>query len=224
MALNTCLGTVGFSLSDRRRCFVLGNLGIEEDGRGLRVSQAADDMSSYCTAPIAPLGESAGAAQSAVASGVSRLETRGLGAERADAIGRVAQCTVRTQDNIDTCIQKHQAEKYRLSAKEVKARVVRLCIGTKGDVMGGQCVKYANEIFKGDDRRHPTRLQRFARIIDHRVKATGRAVVRGAKRISSGGRAVAKSVFNRPSAFQNSVREKEGVGALHPIGSIRVPE
>ncbi|KAI9816432.1 MAG: hypothetical protein M1826_001822 [Phylliscum demangeonii] len=170
----------------------------------------------------APLGESLAAAEYAVASGVSPLGKRALWGGRASVVRDVAQC-IWEGDSMDTCIELHKAEKYRPSSKELRSRYLKICKRQRG-ISLVECEKYARVDFWDDDGQRPSRLERFAKMIDHRVEATGRAVVRGAKRIGSGGRAVAKSILNRPSAFQNSVREKEGVGALHPIGPIRIPE
>ncbi|KAI9816434.1 MAG: hypothetical protein M1826_001824 [Phylliscum demangeonii] len=222
----------------------------------------------------APLGESTAAAEYAVASDVSPLEKRGLLEDRAKAVDDVAYCVWEARkfsDGLGSCITQHKAEKYRLSAKEVKAQFVEICMrGTVGShdsqvsysqfsarpilperrkpmqteekgtheamltaetmlcqgraIARVDCERFAERTFQGDDHRHPSGLRRMAKIMNHRIKTTGHALVHAAQRTASRTRSWAKSIFNRPSAFQNSVREKEGVGAMHPVGPIRVPE
>ncbi|KAI9824314.1 MAG: hypothetical protein M1826_007411 [Phylliscum demangeonii] len=116
------------------------------------------------------------------------------------------------------CIQHYKAEKYRLSAKEVKSRFIEFCLMRYEPT---DCQEIAIIAFEGDDDRHPSGLRRIAKIANHH----GRALVRGAQRTTRRAWSWAKSRLNRPSAFQtSSVREREGAAALHPMRPIPVPE
>ncbi|KAI9810058.1 MAG: hypothetical protein M1826_003784 [Phylliscum demangeonii] len=125
---------------------------------------------------------------------------------------------------MDSCIKRHIAKKYQFSAKEVKRWYISICLHQLGLTDRKECEERAEEAFRGDDRHHPSGLRRVAKIVNRRFKTTSRALVRGVKRNSRGAWSWAKSIVNRPAAFQNSVREEEGVGAMHPIRPIPVLE
>ncbi|KAI9829635.1 MAG: hypothetical protein M1826_005525 [Phylliscum demangeonii] len=186
-----------------------------------------------------PLGTSAVAAAAAAvedaaapASNVSRLGKRGLlqgllQEERSSAVHDVARCVwdswaaSQYDDYMTACIQHYKAEKYRLSAKEVKPRFIEFCLMRYGPAARLECQEHAIVAFEGDDDRHPSGLRRIAKIANHH----GRALVRGAQRTTRRAWSWAKSRLNRPSAFQtSSVREREGVAGLHPMRPIPVPE
>ncbi|KAI9827396.1 MAG: hypothetical protein M1826_006321 [Phylliscum demangeonii] len=118
---------------------------------------------------------------------------------------------------MDSCIKEQDAEKYRLSAKEVATQFAEYC---KKFGMRENCDEMADIIFRANDHQHPSGFRRVAKIMNHRIKATGSGAQRTAGRASSW----AKSLFNRLSAFQSPVREKEGAAVMHPIRPVFVPD
>ncbi|KAI9816433.1 MAG: hypothetical protein M1826_001823 [Phylliscum demangeonii] len=176
----------------------------------------------------APLEERpAAAAEHAGESGVNPLGKRAMRDNRPDAIHDVARCVwdvYKVDDTMESCIRQYNAEKWHLSAKEVRRRYVEICMLQWGQVFRVDCEERAEKVFRYDDRAHPSAFRRIAKIMNHRIKTTGHALVRAAQRTGSRTWSWAKSIFNRPSAFQTSVRNKEGVAAMHPIRPILVPE
>ncbi|KAI9817664.1 MAG: hypothetical protein M1826_001510 [Phylliscum demangeonii] len=168
------------------------------------------------------------AAAAAAASNVGRLGKRDvlqdlLRQERSSAMDDVARCVWEAVESMTFCIGQCKAEKYHLSAKEVKPRYIELCLAHFSAAARLECHDQAEYAFEGEDRRHPSGLRRIAKIANHH----GRALVRAAQRTTRRAWAWAQSIFHRPSAFQtqpSAVREREGVAALHPMRPIRVPE
>ncbi|KAI9827398.1 MAG: hypothetical protein M1826_006323 [Phylliscum demangeonii] len=198
----------------------------------------------------APLVESATAAEYTMASDASRFGKRGMKEDRADALDTVVRCLyvvsfssaqkklpARSQayrtsswqsawgtDDMDPCIKQHNAEKYRLSAKEVTTQFAEFCKPRARPGLRPNCAEMADIIFRANDRQHPSGFRRMAKIMNHGVKTTGSALVRAAQRTAGRASSWAKSLFNRPSAFQSPVRGKEGAAVMHPIRPVFVQE
>ncbi|KAI9827397.1 MAG: hypothetical protein M1826_006322 [Phylliscum demangeonii] len=169
----------------------------------------------------APLEESATVAEYTMASDVSRLGKRGMKEDRAGALDNV---TVWGTDYIDACIEQHNAEKYRRSAKEVATQFAEYCKPRQRLDLRPSCEEMADILFRANDHEHPSGIRRIAKIMNHHIKATGSGLVHGAQGTSSRAWSWAKSIFNRPSAFQSPVREEEGAAVMHPIRPVIVPE
>ncbi|KAI9834677.1 MAG: hypothetical protein M1826_000079 [Phylliscum demangeonii] len=147
------------------------------------------------------------------------IDKRGLAPDRGSAIRAVSRCmwdswSYYGEDTVKSCIEKHGVEEFQLSSEEVETQWVEICMMERGRYHRDTCERDARELFSLKNNRPPLGLRGRVSLVMGHIKSGAGALYRGATRTAGRAWSWLKSRFNRPSAFQTAVREKE---SLRPI-------